>query len=282
MKVLVTGATGYIGEAIIPILLKRGCQVTATSRSIEKATQKDWFKSVNFKSFQIGIDSNKNIYSYFNEPDIVIHAAWDKLDNYQNLLHIEENLMNHYFFLKEFILNGTKNINVLGTCFEYGMKEGKLNENMISEPSNPYGVAKNTLRIFLESLKTVNEFDLKWIRLFYSYGKAENSNSIFAQLERAVKNQEEVFNMSKGDQLRDYMQFDEMIQQIALISMQTNVKGIINCCSGKPTRVIEIVKDYIQAHNSSITLNTKFYPYSPFEPMHFWGDNTKLQKLQVI
>lgn len=279
MNVLVTGATGFIGEAIIPILVLEGYSVTATSRSIEKAKSQAWFESVDFKEFSIGSDSNDDIYSYFNKPDIVIHTAWDKLHDYKGLHHMEENVMKHYFFLKEFISNGTKNINVLGTCFEYGLKEGQLNENMPSEPTNPYGIAKNTLRIFLEALSNQHPFSLKWIRLFYSYGKSSNSNSIYAQLIHAIQRKDEFFNMSKGDQLRDFMDFDEMIHKIIKISIQDKVTSIINCCSGKPTRVLELIEHVALQHKSSIKLNTAFYPYSPLEPMHFWGDIEKLNRI---
>jgi dTDP-6-deoxy-L-talose 4-dehydrogenase (NAD+) len=279
MNVLVTGATGFIGEAIIPILVSEGYSVTATSRNIEKAKKQTWFESVDFKEFSIGSNSNEDIYSYFNKPDIVIHTAWDKLHDYKGLHHIEENVMKHYFFLKELIANGTKNVNVLGTCFEYGMKEGQLNENMPSEPTNPYGLAKNTLRIFLEALSIQHPFNLKWIRLFYSFGKASNSNSIYAQLIHAIQRKDEYFNMSKGDQLRDFMDFDEMIHKIIKISIQDKVTGIINCCSGKPTRVLELIEHVALHHKSSIKLNTAFYPYSPLEPMHFWGDTEKLNRI---
>lgn len=279
MNVLVTGATGFIGESIIPILVSEGYSITATSRSIEKAKKQTWFDSVDFKEFSIGTDSNEDIYTYFNKPDIVIHTAWDKLHDYKGLHHIEENVMKHYFFLKEFITNGTKNVNVLGTCFEYGMREGQLNENMSSEPTNPYGIAKNTLRIFLETLSNQHPFNLKWIRLFYSYGKASNSNSIYAQLMQAIQRKDEYFNMSKGDQLRDFIEFNKMIDNILKISIQDKITGIINCCSGKPTRVIELIQEHIAQHESTIKLNTAFYPYSPLEPMHFWGDVEKLNHI---
>lgn len=279
MKVLVTGSTGFIGEDVVSELLKEGHQIIATSRDEQTASTNEWFSSVFYKPYTIGTGNVSDLYTYFEQPEAVIHCAWDNLHDYNGLHHVEENLMNHYFFLKSLIESGVKNVTVLGTCFEYGMKEGCLSETMDVHPSNSYGIGKNALRVFLEMLQTTHGFTLKWIRLFYSYGKSSNSNSLFAQLERAVMRNDLVFNMSDGNQLRDYLPFDEQVRTIVKISMQDHISGIINCCSGSPVRVIELVEEYIRLKKSPIQLNRGYYQYSPLEPVHFWGDNTKLKTL---
>ncbi|MBC9811798.1 NAD-dependent epimerase/dehydratase family protein [Crocinitomicaceae bacterium CZZ-1] len=279
MKILVTGSTGFIGEGVVSELLKEGHEVIATSRNEHTASFHDWFSSVHYKPYTIGSKDISDLYAYFEKPQAVIHCAWDNLHDYRGLHHVEENLMNHYFFLKSIIESGVENVTVLGTCFEYGMKEGCLSETMNVTPSNPYGIGKNTLRVFLEMLQSVHDFSLKWIRLFYNYGKSNNSNSLFAQLDRAIAQHDSVFNMSDGNQLRDYLLFDELVKKIAAISVQDRISGIINCCSGKPVRVIELVEEYIRIKNSPIQLNRGYYNYSPMEPVHFWGDNTKLNTI---
>ena len=56
-----------------------------------------------------------------------------------------------------------------------------------TKPSNPYGLAKDTLRKFMERLKTERPFTLQWARLFYVYGQGQNPGSLLAQLERALE-----------------------------------------------------------------------------------------------
>ena len=75
---------------------------------------------------------------------------------------------------------------VTGTCFEYGMQSGYLSEKMITNPGNPYALAKDSLRKFLLSLQREVPFTLQWARLFYMYGSGQNPNSILAQLDNAV------------------------------------------------------------------------------------------------
>jgi dTDP-6-deoxy-L-talose 4-dehydrogenase (NAD+) len=159
------------------------------------------------------------------------------------------------------------------------MKNGALHEDMKTDPQNPYGLAKDTLRKFLEQLQKKNDFDLKWIRLFYIYGKGQNPASILSQLENALENGETIFNMSGGEQLRDYLPVEKAAEYIARIAAQSRIKGVINCCRGVPVSIRKLVEDYLAKKQNSIHLNLGHYSYPDHEPMAFWGDRTKLDVL---
>lgn len=281
MKILVTGATGFIGNYVVNELLKNNCQVIATSVSEEKAKAASWFSQITYIAFNLkGFDDNINYYSFFGEPDAMIHLAWEGLPNYKDTFHYEENLPRHLAFLTNLINNGLTNLSVTGTCFEYGMKEGCLNEEMICEPANPYAIAKNELRIQLQLLNAHQSFNFKWIRLFYMYGQGQSVKSLISQLEIALDNNEAQFNMSGGEQVRDFLPVEEVAANIVEIALQNTVQGVINCCSGKPFTVKAFVEDYLKANNKSIVLNLGYYPYTDYEPMKFWGDNNKLKLIQ--
>ena len=175
--------------------------------------------------------------------------------------------------------NGLQNLVVTGTCFEYGMKEGCLSEDMESDPQNPYALAKDRLRKFLEELQRQKPFTLQWIRLFYMYGKGQNPNSLLSQLENALDRGDRAFNMSAGEQLRDYLPIEKVAEYIVKIALQSKVNGIINCCSGVPIKVKDLVKNYLKAKNKKIELNLGYYPYPDYEAMAFWGDDNKLKKI---
>jgi nucleoside-diphosphate-sugar epimerase len=281
MKILVTGATGFIGNYVVQELLKNNCGVIATSLNEEKAKAAGWFSQVTYIPFNLKeFDNSTNYYTFFGEPDAMIHLAWEGLPNYKDAFHVEENLPRHLAFLTNLINNGLTSLAVTGTCFEYGMKEGCLNEEMHCEPANPYAIAKNELRIQLEQLKANKSFNFKWIRLFYMYGQGQSVKSLISQLETALDNNEPVFNMSGGEQVRDFLPVEKVATNIVTIALQNNVQGIINCCSGKPVTVKIFVEDYLKARNKSIKLNLGFYPYTDYEPMKFWGDNSKLKLIK--
>lgn len=279
-KVLVTGATGFIGNYVVEALLDQGCTVVATSSQPEKAKKFSWFDRVVYRSFDLGrFDKSADYYKYFDTPDAMIHLAWEGLPNYKSEFHLTKNLPRHREFLFSIIQSGLRNLTVAGTCFEYGMQEGRLSEEVEAKPANPYSEAKNTLRRDLELFQSQNPFALKWIRLFYMHGKGQNPNSILAQLERAIQNQDTVFNMSGGEQLRDYLPVETVALYIVRIALQTKVQGVINCCSGTPISIKELVSRYLAERHYHIKLNLGYYPYPDYEPMAFWGDNTKLKTI---
>jgi len=278
--VLVTGATGFIGNYVVGQLLHKNHVVIATSVSTEKAKTFNWFNKVTYIPFNLdNFDNAIDYYQFFGRPNLIIHLAWKGLPNYKALFHFEENLPKDYAFVKNFVTNGATDITITGTCFEYGMKDGLLAEDMPSEPANPYALAKDTLRKFLEELQKTQAFSFKWVRLFYMYGQGQNVNSLLSQLDRAVANGEETFNMSGGEQVRDYLPVTKVAECITAIATQNSVQGIINCCSNAPITVKKLVEDYLLANNKHISLNLGYYPYADYEPMAFWGDNTKLKTI---
>ncbi len=280
LSILVTGATGFIGNYVIQQLLKAGKKVIATSSIVENAKNKSWFPQVQYIPFNLkDFNSTINYQEYFNNPDAVIHLAWEGLPNYKDDFHLTENLPRHFAFIKNLITNGQKNITITGTCLEYGMQEGQLKENMETHPSTIYAIAKDTLRKQVEALQMDNSFQLKWVRLFYMYGTGQNPNSLLSQLNKALEQEDNVFNMSGGEQIRDYLPVEKVAEYIISIALQQKITGIINCCSGYGISVAAFVKKYLEAHKNSITLNLGYYPYTDYEPMSFWGDVTKLRKI---
>jgi len=279
MKILVTGATGSIGNYVVNRLLKENCILIATSLiPIDKTKTFNWFSKVEYIQCDLN-ERRRNFYKFFKQPDIMIHLAWEGLPNYTDLFHIEKNFFSNYYFIKNMIENGLNNVSVIGTCLEYGMQEGCLKEDMVTNPVNPYALAKDTLRKFIVELNKKYAFNYKWIRLFYIYGKGLSQNSILSQLNRALENNESSFNMSGGEQLRDYLPVEKATEYIVKLSLQNQINGIFNCCSGKPISIRKFVEDYLKQKNKTIKLNLGYYPYPDYEPMAFWGDNTKLKKV---
>jgi nucleoside-diphosphate-sugar epimerase len=279
-KILVTGATGFIGNYVIEALLQHKVSVIATSSNLEKAKTFAWFNKVNYIQFDFTkFDTKENYFQFFGNPDALIHLAWEGLPNYKNDFHITENLPRHQHFLENMAVNGLKDVSITGTCFEYGMQDGELKETLECKPGNAYAIAKNELRIFTETLAIKYSLNLKWIRLFYMFGKGQNPNSLTSQLDKAIEANAPVFNMSGGEQIRDFLPVEKVAENIVTIALQNNINGIINCCSGVPITVKTFVEHYLQTHNKIIELNLGYYPYPDFEPMYFWGNNEKLKTI---
>ena len=278
--ILVTGATGFIGSYVVSELLAKGHEVIATSANADKASKMEWYEKVTYRELHFDhIHPGVNYFEYFDNPGVIIHLAWEGLPNYKSLFHFEVNLQRHYFFLKNLVENGCRNVTVTGTCFEYGMKDGCMTEDMQTEPANPYALAKDTLNKFLHELSKNDTFSLKWVRLFYLFGKGQHPGSLFSQLQNALDNNVKEFNMSGGEQVRDYLPVEKAAEYIVKIALQNNIIGNINCCSAQPVTIKEMVTEYIQRSGKDLKLNLGYYPYPDYEPMSFWGDNKKLQQI---
>ena len=148
VKIAVSGATGFVGRYIIAELEKRSITPILLIRPSSTPLLLDikyTIVSVDLSSLHKG-----NLFEYIGKPDILIHCAWAGLPNYNSRHHYENELPIQYNFLTQLIKNGLENLLVTGTCFEYGMQTGALHEDVIPQPSNPYGLAKNTL---LQQLK---------------------------------------------------------------------------------------------------------------------------------
>jgi len=276
-RVLVTGATGFIGNYVIQELLKHKVSVIASSRNEEKAATKKWYEQVQFIPFDFD-NQPTNIFTYFNNPDVVVDLAWDGLPNYEQLYHFERNTILHYFFIKEMVEEGCKNIVVTGTCLEYGDVDGKVEESYITNPNTAYGFAKDTLRKNLQYLNKSIPFNLNWLRLFYVYGNGQNENSLYSSLKKAVLETHEEFNMSKGQQVRDFVHVAKVAQIITLVVVNNLNCDVVNVGSGKPITVEKFVQNYLDKQNYMLRLNLGYYPYTTFEPMSFWASTDKLDK----
>jgi nucleoside-diphosphate-sugar epimerase len=277
MKILVTGATGFLGCPLVDILLKEGHRVIASSKDPEKAWTKSWFSGVLYLPLDIKSPLD-DPFGYFHEPDLLIHLAWEGLPCYEDLFHFEKNLPNHYRFLKAMIEGGLKSLLVAGTCLEYGLRDGCLTEDMDSRPNTAYGLAKDTLRKSLELLRKNTPFSLKWVRYFYLYCQHQASRGILSELDHALDRGEPVFNMSDGQQLRDYLPVETAARYTAKIAFQEKIQGIINCSSGRPVSIRVLVEEHLKRRGRHIRLNLGHYPYPEYEPMAFWGDTRRLQE----
>ena len=281
-KILVTGAAGFIGQHLISELLTDdSLHIIASSKSAEDVEGFEWLNRVEFIPLDLNSFSG-NLYKFFSEPDLLIHLSWEGLPHYRELFHFEKNLFNQYAFLKNLIVHGLTDLTVSGSCFEYGLQNGCLSEGLDTRPVTCYGLAKDTLRKFLDELGKKHVFSCKWVRFFYLHGRGQHSSAIIPQLQAALAKKEEVFNMSAGEQLRDYLPVTTAAACMARIARQNKICGIMNCCSGKPISIRQLIENYLRESGENIRLNLGHYPYPDYEPMAFWGDDSKLRQILAV
>jgi dTDP-6-deoxy-L-talose 4-dehydrogenase (NAD+) len=274
MRVAVTGASGFVGRHVVRALHLRGATVTAISRHPDAPLT----DAVAPLAMDIG-KSRGPTFDRIGRPDVLVHLAWSGLPNYQSAQHLERELPIQSAFLESCVRSGLARLVVTGTCLEYGMRSGELFESASTAPATAYAEAKHTLHQHLSALRERHSFDFAWLRLFYLYGPGQAPTSLYTQLRAAVASGSGGFDMSAGDQIRDFLAIETAAAYIADLALNHANAGIVNVCSGQPTSVIDIVSRWLQEWDVEIVLNRGVYPYPDYEPFAYWGSARRLHFL---
>jgi nucleoside-diphosphate-sugar epimerase len=278
MRIVVTGATGFVGRHVVAALVERRHEVVAAARRRERFDAMPWRASAHYAAFDL-MDAAAPLPPQVAGADAVVHLAWPGLPQYRAPFHFESNLPASYAFLKRMIESGTRQIMVAGTCLEYGMQSGELSESAPATPTTAYGLAKHTLRLFLEALCRDCAFTLQWPRLFYLYGPGQAEGSLLAQLDAAIDRGEAAFDMSAGEQLRDYLHVEAAARFLVNLLEHREADGITNICSGTPVSVRRLVEQRIAERQARIRPNLGRFPYPDYEPLAFWGSRARFDAL---
>lgn len=276
MKIAVTGAGGFVGQHVLGALQLTGANVVAVVRP--GSTLRRYATDIEVVALHLA-DVSDDAFARIGRPDSLIHLAWNGLPHYQSHHHLDSELPLQRIFLESCIRSGLRHLVVTGTCFEYGLQSGELHEDLPARPNTLYGKAKNELRCNLQQLQAQFDFGLSWLRLFYLFGPGQAATSLYSQLRTAVARGDASFAMSPGDQVRDFMPVEDAGHSIAQAAWRGMDDGIVNVCSGRPARVVDIVHEWLREWNATIKLKTDVFPYPDYEPFEFWGTRRKLDGL---
>jgi dTDP-6-deoxy-L-talose 4-dehydrogenase (NAD+) len=270
--VLVTGAGGYIGRHVVEALLALGKNVIATDINTDL---------VNPKAVRIVsniFDENATIWAKIPEVDVCIHMAWRNGFVHNADTHMQD-LSQHWAFLKRLLDCGLKHLSVMGTMHEIGYYEGAINEDTACNPLSQYGIAKDALRRSTFLMSGQQKITLQWLRGYYIYGDDKYNNSIFAKIVKAAEDGQTEFPFTTGKNKYDFIHVTELARQIAAASVQSEVTGIIECCTGKPVSLAEQVENFIKEHNFNISLKYGAFPDRAYDTPAIWGDDTKIRRV---
>lgn len=270
-KVLVTGGSGYIGTHAVEALRGRGIDVVAVSRSV-RTNDGGSIVQCSFADIDARWLAERGPF------DVVLHLAWTDGFDHNAASHID-NLHLHARFVREVMNAGIAQFAGLGTMHEIGYWEGEIGEATPTRPRSMYGIAKNALRdaARLETEKVGATF--QWLRPYYIVGDDERNNSIFTKILRWAAEGKATFPFSSGVNRYDFIDVRELAAQIAAASLQEEVTGIIECCSGEPMALRDKVEAFIAEHNLRIRPEYGAFPDRPYDSPAVWGNTEKINKI---
>ena len=274
MRILITGANGYIGSHLTKRLLDLGHTVAACDIAAANVDSRANYINCDILSSA----GDANLYELFGKPDVCVHLAWRDGFVHNSERHILD-LSAHYRFLTQLIDEGLPRLMVMGSMHEVGYYEGMITAETPCHPLSLYGIAKNTLRQSLTLYCAAKNCKLQWTRGFYIYGDDLKNHSIFTKLVEAEQRGDRLFPFTTGKNKYDFMSVDELVGQLAAVALQDRYCGIIHCCTGRPVSLAEKVEQFIKDNNMHIHLNYGAYPDRPYDSPCIYGDNTIINEI---
>jgi nucleoside-diphosphate-sugar epimerase len=237
-RVLLTGATGFIGRHCLRPLAEQGYEVHAVSRvcamKAEDGTR--WHRADLLDSRQIG----ELLASV--SPTHLVHLAWyadprDYRTSPLNLLWCRAGIE----LVRRFAEAGGQRAVFAGTCFEYDPRFGYCSENVTPEaPSTLYGVCKNSLRQILTKYGADTGMSMAWARIFYLFGPHEPPGRIVPYVIRSLLCGERA-KCTHGRQLRDFLHVEDVASALAAV-LDSDVEGAVNIGSDEPVSIRALVE----------------------------------------
>lgn len=244
-RVLVTGATGFIGRNALRPLIAKGYEVHAVTRKQPGIEQGVHWHNVNL----LKSDETARLMAQIR-PTHLLHFAWyaepGKFWNSpENFRWLEASLA----LLRHFREAGGSRIVMAGTCAEYDWNYGFCSEGITPcRPATPYGVCKNVLQETLRAYSVQEKLSSAWGRIFFLYGPNEHPSRLVASVIISLL-RGDFARCTHGNQLRDYIHVDDVASAFVAL-LDSEVEGPVNIASGQPVSLRDIVlaaADYIGA-----------------------------------
>lgn len=271
MKILVTGANGYLGTGVVKQLCDDGVEVIATDFKTNLID--DRATKIEGSIFELD-----NPFEELGQPDVLLHMAWRNGFVHNDPSHIND-LPSHYSFIKRMLDGGCKQIAVMGTMHEVGFFEGSIKEDTPTHPESLYGIAKDALRNTTKLLCKNAGATFQWLRGYYIVGNSEHGCSIFSKITAAEKKGQELFPFTMGINQWDFINYEDFAKQVAAVVEQDKVNGVINICHGRPEKLADRVERFIKENGYNIKLDYGKFPDRPYDSKAVWGDDSKILEI---
>ena len=271
-RILVTGGNGYLGTFLVKALEKENANVFVASRNAELL----------YNHFTVDITDFDAIHKVVQEiqPDVVFHLAANisrsrdfaiyndmakvNVTGTLNVLQALQNLDAHFIFTSSSEI--------------YGNNVSPFHENQLPKPVSPYSLSKVNAEMLIQTYCLNHNKKFTNLRIFNFYGEHMPEDFFIPQMINSLKREED-FLMTKGEQTRDFLYVDDVVQALLLTAKNTNsYNETMNVCSGKGTKLNELAAAVNEKMNAKAKIIVGAIPYRDNEVWEMIGDNSKIKQ----
>jgi nucleoside-diphosphate-sugar epimerase len=236
-KILITGASGFIGRQCLPLLIEKGYEVYAVSFS-----RKD-FSCPGVRWYQVNLLNSKETNSLVSSVGAthLLHLAWyTEHKKYWTALENHDWVRSSFGLVKAFRTYGGERAVIAGTCAEYDWSQGRCSEDTTPLlPATLYGACRNELRKQIEVYSKETGLSSAWARIFFVYGPAEHPNRLVSSVISSLLKGKPI-PCSDGNQKRDFLYVEDVALAFVAL-LESNFCGAINIGSGVPVSIKELI-----------------------------------------
>ena len=259
-KVLVTGATGFVGANLIRRLVRKNYEIHIFTR-----TTSDKWRLINvlpkLNEHTIDLLEKKKLMNLINEiePEIIFHLAVTGI--YGGVHLPEKNLIETNFLGSVNLINACNDIDYkcfvnTGSSSEYGPKKHAMKETDVCEPINMYGITKCAATLYGGFIAKTKNKPIIGFRLFSPYGAYNDTSRLITYtIINALQNND--LNLANPNTVRDYIYIEDVLD-LYMKSIEKTYKSkgeIFNVGSGSQTTTHQVVNKIIELTQSESSVN---------------------------
>ena len=255
-RVLLTGANGLIGRAVVPLVIAEGAEVLALTIDPSKIVERWGVEAVD--SLNTPEEQVRARIQEFS-PSVLLHLGWSGLPDYSADACLA-NVASSSQVIRMALAGGVSRIVGAGSCWEYGDLKGELSEKLPTAPTSMFAQSKSCLRQLLGSVEQETGTQTRWARIFYAYGSGQREGSLIPRTINA-------WRAGSAPELRDtesaidLIHVEDVATGLVALTLQSGPSGVFNLGSGVATKVsdvVELVRAQISGQQKAVELDRRF------------------------
>jgi len=251
---VLTGATGFIGFALLKELIKNGMYVYVLCRSNSKRRFRlDGLSGITV--IEADLESAESV-KIKQKCDIFYHLAWDgERDNFTQQYKNIDIAVN---CLKLSAKLGCKRFICTGSQAEYGETKSLITEDTSLQPATAYGACKAAAYYLTADLAKRLDIEYTWVRIFSVYGPNDNQNTLIMNLVKGLKENGSFTLATNGEQIWNYLYEEDAARALRMLGTNDGITGVYNLAShvSKPLKYFIEETKRIIAPNGIISYGT--------------------------